>query len=244
MRKLEKINDDLTIYSDTEHLKYGTDALLLAGYLKKGTHAAELGAGNGVVSLLALARGKFQTAELWELQSSVAELAHENILLNKMEDRAVLHVADLRNIGASLTGTFDCVFSNPPYMKVDAGKGCLSSEKQIARHETAGDIFDFCRVASKLLRYGGEAVFVYRPDRLCDLMMAMRENGIEPKRMTFVSSDTEHAPGMVLVAGKKGGNSGLVLTPHFFISDPNGSKTKEYEYLMKEGCFDERYRNP
>ena len=244
MRKLEKINDDLVIYSDTEHLKYGTDALLLAGYLKKSSRAAELGAGNGVISLLALARGKFQTVELWELQPGVAELAHENILLNKMEDRAVLHEGDIRMIGGALCGSFDCVFSNPPYMKENAGKDCLSSEKQIARHETAGDIFDFCRAASKLLRYGGEAVFVYRPDRLCDLMTAMRESGIEPKRMTFVSSDTEHAPGMVLAAGRKGGNGGLVLTPHFFISNPDGSKTKEYEYLMKEGCFDERYRNP
>jgi len=47
--KIEKINDGLMVIRHPAHLPYGSDALLLAGYLRGGARkrAAELGAGTG-----------------------------------------------------------------------------------------------------------------------------------------------------------------------------------------------------
>ena len=237
---LEKVNDELSLISNKTFLRFGTDALFLAYYLPKAKNAAELGAGNGIVSLLAAKRGRFEKVIGFELQKDCADLFERNIALNGLDGVVTVEERDIREIKDGEKGKFDCVFSNPPYMKTEAGKECAVTQKQAARHETAGGISDFCRAASLLLRYGGEVCFVYRPDRLCDLFCAMRENGIEPKRMTAVCADHAHAPSMVLVSGKKGGKSGLVCTPDFFIEDGNGSKTDEYIRLMKEGCFNER----
>ncbi len=242
--RLDFINERLKLIQNKTHLSFGTDALLLAGYLSKGRRAAELGAGNGVVSLLAGTRGKFLQIDGFELQESAAELFRRNVLLNDLKDIVSVKNEDIRFLPGKLKGQYDCVFSNPPYMKNNTGKPCVISEKQTARHETAGDIYDFCRTAAELLRFGGEAVFVYRPDRLCDLFDAMRCAGTEPKRVTAVCADPMHAPSMVLVSGKKGGKGGLYFSPVFHIADLAGEKTEEYKKLMEKGCFDERYLKP
>ena len=49
-------------------------------------------------------------------------------------------------------------------MKTDSGFKNSDSKKNIARHEVFGDIGDFCRVGSKLLKFGGSFFAVYRPD--------------------------------------------------------------------------------
>lgn len=243
---LDVINDGLSLVGKRTHLKFGTDALLLAGYLRRSRRAAELGAGNGAISLLAASRGKFSSVDGFELQPEAASLFERNIEKNNLGDRVRARCLDVRSLSSDpdFIGKYDCVFSNPPYMKADSGVACAAAEKQTARHETAGDIYDFCAAASALLKYGGEAVFVYRPDRLCDLLDAMRHSGIEPKRLTFVSSDAAHRPSMVLTAGKKGGAPGLFLSPFFFIEDGNGRKSADYDYLMKEGNFGERFYKP
>lgn len=242
--RLDLINDRLRLIQNTTHLAFGTDALFLAGYLPKAKRAAELGAGNGAVSILAAARENFEEIDGFELQESAARLFLRNVALNGLENRVFVKNMDIRCLPSSLFGRYDCVFSNPPYMKTDAGKACAVDEKQAARHETAGDIYDFCAAGSAILRYGGEAVFVYRPDRLCDLIDAMRRAGIEPKRIMAVCADALHAPSIVLVSGRKGGGRGLFFSPVFCISDLSGRKTEDYENLMKEGRFNERYLRP
>lgn len=242
--RLDRINDRLSLIQNTTHLTFGTDALLLAGALPKGERAAELGAGNGVVSLLAASRGNFRRIDGFELQKSASELFERNIALNALEQRVFVENRDIRNIPAEFHGRYDCVFSNPPYMRADTGRHCAVCEKQTARHEMAGGVSDFCLAASALVRYGGEVIFVYRPERICDLVEAMRRAGIEPKRITAVCSDPVHAPSMLLVSGRKGGGMGLFFSPVFYIEDTEGHKTEDYEYLMREGHFHERYLRP
>ena len=97
-------------------------------------------------------------------------------------------------------------------MKTTSGKRNEADEKYIARHEVFGDIFDFCAASARMLKFGGLFYCVYRPDRLSELMAAMRESKLEPKRMTFVHSDTESEPSMVLVEAKRGAAPSLKLT--------------------------------
>ena len=91
---------------------------------------------------------------------------------------------------------------------MDSGFLNETEDKLIARHEAAATIFDVCEAASRLLRHGGDFFAVYRPDRLCDLMCAMRESSLEPKDMVFISGRTGADPKLVLVKAKKGAASG------------------------------------
>ena len=125
-------------------------------------------------------------------------------------------------------------------MKTDSGKRNDADEKYIARHEVMGAISDFCACASRLLKYGGKFYAVYRPDRLSDLLLAMRGVGIEPKRATFVHADIKHEPSMVLIEGRLGGGNGLKLTRPLIISDC-GSESDDFKYIMENGSFPEDF---
>ena len=68
---------------------------------------------------------------------------------------------------------------------------------------------------------------VHRPERLCDIVMCMRENGIEPKRIRPVHSYADKPPVMLLIEGKKGGNPKLIYDSPLVIYDKNGTYSDE-----------------
>jgi tRNA1(Val) A37 N6-methylase TrmN6 len=74
-------------------------------------------------------------------------------------------------------------------------------------------VADFCQAAGRLLKHGGTFYCVWRPDRLSDLMAALRAGSLEPKKMVFVHGDEQSEPSMVLVSATKGGASGMRILP-------------------------------
>ncbi len=240
-----QVNENITLIQRDTGLTFGTDALLLAAYIHGAEDAKgiELGGGSGIISLLLGARNKVKQIECVEIQKTYADLIRKNVDNNGMGDKISVTHADIRDHSAFGTeGDYDIVFTNPPYMKNDTPPS-PHAEKQIARHEVHGTVLDFVLAAKKKLRWGGRFFVVYRPDRLVDLLSAMREGGIEPKRMTYVHSDPQNAPSMVLVEGKRGGKGGLVVTPPLFV----GNNTKERAespdmvYILENGRFPKRY---
>ena len=240
--RLDEVNDSLRLIQKTNGLMFGTDALLLASYINKSTgKAIELGGGTGIISLLVLARDKARCADVIEVQEEYAELIDRNARLNRLDDRMHARAADLRDL--RLGAEYDLCFTNPPYMRVDSGRANVHSGKNAARHEVHGGIRDFCLAAAGALRFGGSFYAVYRTDRLVDLITAMREAAIEPKRMTLVHADIESEPSMVLVEGRRGGRPSLKLTrPLIIHTDPTHEKyTDDMEYIMKNGSFGEDF---
>ncbi|MBQ7363617.1 MAG: methyltransferase [Clostridia bacterium] len=241
--RVDVVNDRLSLIQNKEGLTFGTDALLLAGYISGSfSRALELGSGSGIISMLLLARDKAMHVDALEVQGSYAELTERNAEYNSLSDRLTAIHTDIREYKAA--AEYDCVFTNPPYMKATSGKMNGSSMKAIARHELSGDIYDFCSSASRLLKFGGSFFAVYRPDRLTDLIDAMRASKTEPKRMTFVHADTLSSPSMVLVEGRRGGRCGLKLTrPLIIYTDGgHGEYTDDMNYIMETGNFPEDFR--
>lgn len=220
--RLDVVNEKISLIQKKDGLTFGTDAYLLASFLRpqKNARAVELGTGTGIISLLCAARDRF--AKIWalEVQEDFATLAARNVLLNRMEHRVFVRCADLRDFYPSeIGGEVDVVFANPPYMRTDSGKRNQSDGKYIARHEVCGDIGDFCVAAARLLKYGGRFYCVFRPDRLSELMRALRKNSLEPKTMVFVHADAESEPSMVLISATKGGAPSLRILPPLMLHD-------------------------
>lgn len=241
--RIDEVNDKLKLIQKPEGLTFGTDALLLAGYInsKKGA-GLELGAGSGIISMLLLTRGKLDSVSAVELQDEYAELIGRNAELNGLEERLIPVCADVREYNGR--AAFDSVFSNPPYMTASSGKANEIFKKNIARHEVAGGIFDFARCAASSLKYGGTFYVVFRPDRLCDLISALRENKLEPKRMTLVHADTKSESSMVLIEAKLGGKCGMMMTPPLIVYGDNGHTeyTDDMNYIMENGSFPEKFK--
>ncbi len=228
--RLDEVNDDLTLIQKKDGLTFGTDAFLLASFINNAPHArsAELGAGTGIVSLLAAQRKKLGHVFAIEVQEDFCALTQRNVSLNGLDGKITVMCSDVRELKAEhVGGELDVVFSNPPYMKTDSGKRNTSERKYIARHEVMGGIDDFCAAAYRLLKHGGKFYCVYRPDRLVGLLCAMRKNRLEPKVLQVVSANTQREPSMVLVMAQKGGKEGLITPPTLFLNQDGTAELTE-----------------
>ncbi len=212
----DQVNENITLIQKTDGLTFGTDAYLLAAYVKPKARAraVDLGSGTGIIPLLCLARNKFSSCVSAEIQQTFGELILRNAKENGMADRLTLWSGDVRELTVAKLGyEADIVTANPPYMTANGGAANIHEEKYIARHEVYGGILDFCAAAGRILKHGGRFYCVFRPDRLSDLMAAMREARLEPKRMTFVHATHASQPSMVLVEATKGAAPSMTVTP-------------------------------
>lgn len=236
--RIDKVNDDLSLIQKKGGLLFGTDALLLAGYVAgKYDFGIEFGGGSGIISMLLISRGKLALCDTVEAQEEYARLIERNAELNKLEEKLRAKFCDARVYTPEKDA--DIIFTNPPYMKATSGKSCEKDAKNIARHEIFGDIRDFLCAAKRMLKYGGAFYAVYRPDRLVDLISAMREADIEPKRATFVHASQSSEASMVLIEGRRGGKPDMKLTRPLFIYSDTSHKTYSHDmnYIMEHGSF-------
>jgi tRNA1Val (adenine37-N6)-methyltransferase len=145
----------------------------------------------------------------------MVERARRNVELNRLQKRIQILSGDVRagkHVAAEMS--FDVVVCNPPYRRPVSGRVSSNDEKQIARHETQGELNDFLRAGAILLRVKGRMAVVYPAVRSVDLLAAMRQARIEPKRLRMVHSFADGEASLVLVEGVKGGRSGVeVLAP-------------------------------
>ena len=240
--KLTKVNENINLIQKENGLTFGTDAFLLASFIKaqRSGIAVELGGGTGIISLLCASREKFSKIYCAEIQRDFANIIQRNAELNGLDSKVISLCTDARELKSANIGCeVDAVFSNPPYMKVDSGKRNEHDEKFIARHEVCGDINDFCACAKRLLKHGGFFYCVWRPDRLTDLICAMRENNLEPKEMCFVHANTKCAPSMVLIKAKKGAAASVSIHEPLFLNLDNDPKalTERAKKIYEECNF-------
>lgn len=231
-----RINAHLTLREYRGGIRYGTDALLLASFVRGGRRArcADLGTGCGVIPLLLLASGRCGEARGFEVQAEYAALAAENARDNGLDGRFAVVQGDIRGIGRLCpAGWADYVTANPPYLRADCGGRNADFVKYAAFHEHFGDIDDFARAAAYLLGTGGVFYTVYRPDRLARLLTALSAAGLEPKRLRPVAADAGRAPSLVLVESVRGAAEGMVYEKNLVLyRDPAHTQyTEELERI-------------
>ncbi len=245
--RLDTVNENIRLISRRDGLTYGTDAYLLAAFVKPLPRATvvDLGSGTGILPLLLTRSAKVARAVGVEVQPAFAELITRNAALNNLSAQVCALCADVRELSQRELGktlgmpegkTADVVVANPPYMRVGDGRRNEAEKKYIARHEVCGDIGDFCAAAGRILKYGGTFYVVYRPDRLTALMAALASAKFSPKRMTFVHADVESEPSMVLVEARAGGAEGLLVTPPLILYEvgSRGEKKRELTAAAQE----------
>jgi len=206
--RLDEINENLRLIQKKDGLTFGTDAYLLSAFARPfpGKLCVDLGSGTGVAALLCQSRCKYRHVTAVEIQNAFCDLIKRNASLNGMTDSVDVLNRDVRSITAKdLTEHPAVVISNPPYMAADSGFSSADTRMDIARRELNGTIYDFCRTASDLLQSGGLFYTVYRPDRMVDLLTALRQTKLEPKRIITVYPDTDSRPCLILVESRKDG---------------------------------------
>lgn len=204
MKKTEQLGS-YTLSWDSGVFPLGGDALALGEFstVKPGWQVCDLGTGSGVLLLLLAGRGSGLDLTGIELDPLSAQTARENLAANRLSGEIV--TGDLRTAPLS-PGSFDLVISNPPYFPVGSGK----SGGQ-ARSEECCSLEELCAAAGRLVKNGGRFALCHRPERLADVICALRAHGLEPKRMRLVSHSPEHSPSLLLLEAIKQGRPGLTI---------------------------------
>ena len=204
MKKTEQLGS-YTLSWDSGVFPLGGDALALGEFstVKPGWRVCDLGTGSGVLLLLLAGRGSGLDLTGIELDPLSAQTARENLAANRLSGEIV--TGDLRTAPLS-PGSFDLVISNPPYFPVGSGK----SGGQ-ARSEECCSLEELCAAAARLVKNGGRFALCHRPERLADVICALRAHGLEPKRMRLVSHSPEHSPSLLLLEAIKQGRPGLTI---------------------------------
>ena len=210
----------------SEAHRFGTDAFLLADFAapRHKDSVVDLCSGCGIVAAVMYARFRPKYITAVEIDAEGTQLFDMTVHNSGLTD--ILPVtADLREWRPERE--VDVVTCNPPYFSDGAGIKSAEEYAVNARHEVLCGIEDVCRCAKLALRYGGRLCICNRPERLCDIMCAMRENGIEPKRVRFVSKNADTPPWLVLVEGRKGGKAFLTVEKTFYTTAENGDFSDE-----------------
>ena len=183
----------------------GGDTLALGAFaaIKPRWRVCDLGTGSGALLLLLARRAEGLSLTGVELDPLSARTARDNLIGNKLAGTIV--EGDLRTAPLP-AGSFDLVVSNPPYFPVNAGKSAGS-----ARSEECCTLEELCAAAARLVKNGGRFALCHRPERLCDVLCALRKHHLEPKRLRLVAHGPGHPPSVILVEGVRQGRPGLTI---------------------------------
>lgn len=216
---------------------FGTDAILLASFAspKSSDKICDLGTGCGIIPFLFLREGISGEITGVDIQELAIDQFNRSKALNNNPSNLHGVLGDLRDIKSILpAGAYSLVTMNPPYKPGGTGILSASTPDQIARHETMCTISDAVSAASTLLNFGGRFCMCHRPERLCDIICAFRDAGLEPKRIRFVQKRPETAPWLFLIEGKKGAKPHITVLPPLLIQDENGNNTEELNSIIGE----------
>lgn len=234
--KYEYLGSRIRVAVSKEH-SFGTDAVLLADFAspKRNEKACDLGTGCGIIPMIWCRNGQAKEITAVELQEKGFLQTCESIRISSVEDkvRAVNH--DLKDIKSVLGhASMDIVTMNPPYKAADAGIKSVAKAELIARHEVECNLDDICSTAAYLLNFGGRLCMCNRPERLSDTIVAMKNNGIEPKRLRLVAKTPYTRPWLFLIEGRKGGKPFMNIDPLLIMYGEDGELSKEVTDIYGE----------
>lgn len=192
----------LHIIQHPRAFRFGMDAVLLADFtrLRPRERVADMGTGHRHFAAAAQPETAGRPFEQFEIQPEMRDMARRSVALNGLEERIRVHAADMR-AAYELIGreSMHAAVCNPPYGKRG---GTLTNEAApllLARHETDCTIQDVTAACAAVLRTHGRLSMVFPAARLLELLDAMRQSRLEPKRIRMVCARVDRAPYLALV---------------------------------------------
>ena len=220
----------LKIIQKTDGFCFGMDAVLLSGFahVKRGEKVLDMGTGTGIIPLLLSAKTQGEHFTALEIQKEIAEMAARSVAMNHLEDKIEIVNGDIKEASRIFGGaSFDVVTTNPPYMNDAHGLKNPTEVKAISRHEVLCTLDDVVREGAKVLKSGGRMYMVHRPHRLIEIITAMKQYKLEPKRMCMVHPFKDKEANMVLIEAVKGGGSWLKMEAPIIVYKEPGVYTDE-----------------
>ena len=209
IENLESVNKKMVV--EEKGLKITDDAILLSKFIKgyfdtnyknareKKTFL-EIGAGQGVISLLLSETAIVLKIFAVEIQEEIFKILKKNVEINKLNDKIIPINKNIK----SIEGEYDFIFSNPPYKKINSGKMPRNEAERVSKYEVLLTLEELILEIKRLLKNHGEFFVIVPNDRLNDVFKNIYVN-----KMNILSIDINKYKKMdlIVVHGKKGGKS-------------------------------------
>jgi tRNA1Val (adenine37-N6)-methyltransferase len=224
----------LTIVQPSSGYRFAIDSILLARFARPRPRARllELGAGCGVVSLILAAMHYPQEVVAVELQPRLATLITRNAVLNRITVVRAIRADIRRSIPELNPASFDYVLANPPYRAVRRGRESPDAQRRVARGGGGATLAEFIAAAARYATHGGKVAVVFTASRTAELVSAMKQRSLEPKRLRFVHPRPGEPATMVLLEARKGAGIEVTIEPPLFIHSAAGVYTDEARVML------------
>ena len=215
IENLESVEKKMIV--EEKGLKITEDAILLSEFMKKyfsrkGKNLKweksflEIGAGQGIISLLLSELDIISKIFAVEIQEEVFAALKKNIEINDLNGKIIPINKNIKNVN----GEYDFIFSNPPYKKTSSGKMPENEMERISKYEILLTLDELILEIRRLLKNYGEFFVVVPNSRLNDVFRCIYENRLN---VLSVKVNKYKKVDLVVVHGKKGGkaNSGIEI---------------------------------
>ena len=207
IENLESVGKKMIV--EEKGLKITEDAILLSEFmkeyfskkcknLKEKKSFLEIGAGQGIISLLLSELGIVSKIFAVEIQKEVFSTLKKNIEINDLNEKIIPINKNIK----SINGEYDFIFSNPPYKKINSGKMPKNKTEQISKYEVLLTLEEIILEIRRLLKNYGEFFLVVPNSRLNDVFRYIYENRLN---ILSVKVNKYKKIDLVVVHGKKGG---------------------------------------
>ena len=215
IENLESVGKKMIV--EEKGLKITEDAILLSEFMKKyfsrkGKNLKgeksflEIGAGQGIISLLLSELDIISKIFAVEIQEEVFAALKKNIEINDLNGKIIPINKNIKNVN----GEYDFIFSNPPYKKTSSGKMPENEMERISKYEILLTLDELILEIRRLLKNYGEFFVVVPNSRLNDVFRCIYENRLN---VLSVKVNKYKKMDLVVIHGKKGGkvNSGIEI---------------------------------
>ena len=213
IENLESVGKKIIV--EEEGLKITEDAILLSEFIKSYFNKKyknlknkklflEIGAGQGIISLLLSELDIVSKIFAVEIQEEVFATLGKNIEINDLNEKIIPINENIKKID----GEYDFIFSNPPYKKTDSGKMSQNKVERISKYEVLLTLEELILEIRRLLKNYGEFFIVIPNSRLNDVFRYIYENKLN---ILSIKINKYKKVDLIVVHGKKGGKINSVI---------------------------------
>ena len=206
IEKLESVDKKMII--DEHGLKITNDAILLSKFIKRYFDAKykskekksilEIGAGQGIITLLLSEIQIFEKIFAVEIQEDIFKILKKNVKINNLEEKITMINKNIKEI----KGEYDFIFSNPPYKKINSGKLPENEAEQISKYEILLTLEELFYEIKRLLKNYGEFFVIVPDDRLNDVFQYIYKTNMN---ILSIEINKHKKVSLIIIHGKKGG---------------------------------------
>ncbi|MEW7277747.1 methyltransferase [Aquimarina sp. 2201CG1-2-11] len=176
-----------TVEQDRCAMKIGTDGVLLGAWTpipKETASILDIGAGTGIISLMAAQRSYAEVIDAIEIDTDAYEQTVENFESSPWGDRLFCYHASFQEFVAEIDEQYDLLISNPPFFAEDYKTS--NKKRDMARFEDALPFEHLLAGATKLLSDHGNLALILPYKQEQRIVTLANQLKLYPEKITRV----------------------------------------------------------